>query len=42
VWTASSAGTFLFSVALTAQKAWASGDQYNQATLTLALTPQSA
>ena len=42
VWTASSAGTFLFSVALTTPKAWASGDQYNQSTLTAALTPQAA
>lgn len=42
VWTASSAGTFLFSVALTASKAWASGDQFNQNTLTAALTPQAA
>ena len=42
VWTASSAGTFLFSVALTVSKAWASGDQFNLATLTAALTPQSA
>jgi hypothetical protein len=42
VWTASSAGTLLFTVALTVSKAWASGDQFNLATLTAALTPQSA
>ena len=42
VWTAASAGTFEFSVALTTPKAWASADLYNQNTLTAALTPQSA
>lgn len=42
VWTASSAGTFLFSVALTASKAWASADTYTQVTLGVSLTPQSA
>jgi hypothetical protein len=42
VWTASSAGTFLFSVALTASKAWASADQFSLSTLSAALTPQSA
>src|SRR5690349_14792960 len=42
VWTASSAGTFLFSVALTTPKAWASGDQYNQNTLTASLGAQAA
>jgi len=42
VWTASSAGTLLFTVALTASKAWASGDQFTLSTLTAALTPQSA
>lgn len=42
VWTAASAGTFEFSVALTAQKAWASGDQYNQNTLTASLGAQAA
>ena len=42
VWTASTAGTFLFSVALTASKAWASGDQYNQNTLTASLGAQAA
>lgn len=42
VWTAASAGTFEFSVTLTTPKAWASGDQFNQNTLTAALTPQAA
>jgi hypothetical protein len=42
VWTASSAGTFLFSVALTASKAWASADTFTLSTLTAALTPQAA
>lgn len=42
VWTAATAGSFEFSVALTTPKAWASGDQYNQNTLTAALTPQAA
>lgn len=42
VWTASSAGTLLFSVALTASKAWASADQFTLSTLTAALTPQAA
>nr|WTC12544.1 hypothetical protein OHA15_33900 [Streptomyces anthocyanicus] len=42
VWTAASGGTFLFSVALTATKAWASADQFTLTTLTAALTPQSA
>jgi hypothetical protein len=42
VWTASTAGTFLFSVVLTASKTWASGDQYNQNTLGLSLGVQAA
>lgn len=42
VWTASSAGTFLGSVALTASKAWASADTFTLSTLTAALTPQAA
>ncbi|MFJ4925294.1 hypothetical protein [Streptomyces sp. NPDC088736] len=42
VWTASSAGTLLFTVALTASKAWASGDTFTLSTLTAALTPQAA
>jgi hypothetical protein len=42
VWTAASGGTFLFSVALTASKAWASGDQFTLASLGASLSPQSA
>ena len=42
VWTASTSGTFLFSVALTTSKAWASADTYTQLTLGVSLTPQSA
>ncbi|MEU5900580.1 phage tail fiber protein [Streptomyces venezuelae] len=42
VWTASTSGTFLFSVALTASKAWASADSFSLSTLGVALTPQSA
>ncbi|MER5903009.1 hypothetical protein ABT150_23370 [Streptomyces mirabilis] len=42
VWTASISGTFLFSVALTSSKAWASADSFSLATLSAALTPQSA
>jgi hypothetical protein len=42
VWTASTSGTFLFSVALTASKAWASADTFTLSTLTAALTPQAA
>ena len=42
VWTASSAGTFLFSVALTASKAWASADTFTLATLTASLGTQAA
>lgn len=42
VWTASTSGTFLYSVALTTPKAWASGDQYNQNTLGVSLGVQAA
>lgn len=42
VWTASSAGTFLFSVALTASKAWASGDTFTLNTLGLSLGAQAS
>ena len=42
VWTASTSGTLLFTVALTASKAWASGDTFTLSTLGVALTPQSA
>lgn len=42
VWTASSAGTLLFTVALTASKAWASADTFTLASLGASLSPQSA
>jgi hypothetical protein len=42
VWTASSAGTLLFTVALTASRAWASTDSFTLSTLSAALTPQAA
>lgn len=42
VWTASSGGTFLFSVALTASKAWASGDTFTLNTLGASLGAQAA
>jgi hypothetical protein len=42
VWTASSAGTFLFSVALTASKAWASADTFTLSTLGVSLSPQAS
>jgi hypothetical protein len=42
VWTASTAGTLLFTVALTVSRAWASGDQFSLSTLSAALTPQAA
>lgn len=42
VWTASSAGTFLFSVALTASKAWVSGDTFTLSTLGVSLGAQAA
>ncbi|MFF4536560.1 hypothetical protein [Streptomyces aureus] len=42
VWTASTSGTFLFSVALTASKAWASGDTFTLTSLGASLSPQSA
>ncbi|NUP39184.1 MAG: hypothetical protein HOY76_19760 [Streptomyces sp.] len=42
VWTAATAGTFEFSVALTASKAWASADVFNLATLTASLGAQAA
>lgn len=42
VWTASSAGTFLFSVALTASKPWGSADAFNLNTLTASLGVQAA
>lgn len=42
VWTASTGGTLLFTVALTASKAWSSADQFTLSTLSVGLTPQSA
>jgi hypothetical protein len=42
VWTASSAGTFLFSVALTASKAWASADTFTLASLGVSLSPAAS
>jgi hypothetical protein len=42
VWTASSGGTFLFSVALSASKAWASGDTFTLNTLGVSLGAQAA
>lgn len=42
VWTAASGGSFLFSVALAASRAWSASDQFTLSTLTAALTPQSA
>lgn len=42
VWDASTSGNFLYSVALSASKAWASGDTLTLNTLTVALTPIAA
>jgi hypothetical protein len=42
VWTASSAGTFLFSVALTTSRAWASADTFTLQSLGLSLGAQAA
>jgi hypothetical protein len=42
VWTASTSGTLLFTVALTVSRAWASADTFTLATLSAALTPQAA
>ena len=42
VWTASTAGTFLFSVALTTAKAWASGDTFTLNTLGVSLGAQAS
>jgi hypothetical protein len=42
VWTASSAGTFLFSVALSTARAWASGDSFSLSTLGVSLGAQAA
>lgn len=42
VWSASSAGTFYFSVALTVSKAWVSTDTFTLSTLGVSLAPQAA
>lgn len=42
VWSASTVGTFYFSVALTVSKAWASADTFTLSTLGVSLTPQAA
>jgi hypothetical protein len=42
VWTASSAGTFLWSVALTVSQPWISGNSFTLNSLSVALTPQAA
>lgn len=42
VWTASSGGTFLFSVALTASKAWSSGDSFTLSSLGVSLGAQAS
>ena len=42
VWTASSAGTFLLSVALSASKQWASADTFTLNTLGVSLSPQAS
>jgi hypothetical protein len=42
VWTASSGGTFLFSVALTTSKAWTSADQFTLSTLGVSLGAQAS
>lgn len=42
VWDASTSGTFLYSAALTASKAWVSTDTLTLNTLTVALTPLAA
>lgn len=42
LWTASTAGTFNGSAALSASKAWASGDTFSLTTLTIAITPIAA
>lgn len=42
IWSASSGGTFLFSVALTASKAWASADTFTLTSLGLSLGAQAS
>jgi hypothetical protein len=42
LWTASSAGTFNASAALSSSKAWASGDTFSLTSLSIAITPIAA
>lgn len=42
VWSASSAGTFFYSVALTASQAWASGNTFTLNSLTVSISPLAA
>lgn len=42
VWDAATAGNFLYSVALTASKAWASGDTFTLTTLGVSVSPIAA
>lgn len=42
VWDNATAGNFLYSVALSSSKAWASGDTLTLTTLTVAITPIAA
>lgn len=42
VWNASSAGTFFYSVALTASQAWASGNTFTLNSLTVSISPLAA
>ncbi|WP_405888871.1 hypothetical protein OG762_36970 [Streptomyces sp. NBC_01136] len=42
VWTASSGGTFLYSVALTASKSWSSGDSFTLTSHGVSLSPQAS
>lgn len=42
VWDASTAGTFLYSIALTASKAWASGDTFTLNSCSVSLAPLAA
>ena len=42
VWSASTSGTFLYSVALASSKAWASGDTLTLTSCTVSLSPAAA
>lgn len=42
IWSASSAGTFYYSVALTSSQAWASGNTFSLTALSVSLTPIAA